>query len=276
MHVRVETDATTIQSENLVVTTMESTNLKFSSKEDKIFIGEHDTQKDFREDPIRDFESSSSGIPFADTTQIKKETKVCLCNPTNLQSTPQCSQSVERYEAYLYLLTSFFILTVAGKSYTRRLHEQQIAEAHRNDYVYATYSNHKKAWKRFAEKPAKPGKKTKQYPRSKQNFDRYRDSDSETMTPYTDFIGEDGSAKRSIGKGRGTSKFSQTDDRHWDSNAETTLTNTEDRHWDSNVETTFTMPNTADKVDMPLQLYTTADTEETSRYRNTVYCNPYR
>ena len=130
MHVRVETDATTIQSENLVVTTMESTNLKSSSKEDKIFIDEHDIQKDFREEPIRDFESSSSGIPFADTTQIKKETKVCLCNPTDLQSTPQSSQSVERFEVYLYLLTSFFVLTVAGKSYTRRLHEQQIAEAY--------------------------------------------------------------------------------------------------------------------------------------------------
>ena len=87
---------------------------------------------------------------------------------------------MERSDAYLYLLIGFFILAVAGKVYTRRRHAQQIAEAYRNDYVYATYSNHKKAWKRFAEKPAKPGKKTKQYPRSKQNFDRYRDSDCET------------------------------------------------------------------------------------------------
>ena len=51
MHVRVETDATTIQSENSVATTMESTSLKFSSREDKISIDERDTQKRFSRRP---------------------------------------------------------------------------------------------------------------------------------------------------------------------------------------------------------------------------------
>ena len=138
---------------------------------------------------------------------------------------------------------------------------------------------------------------------SRQNFDRYRDSDSETTTFNARFIGNR-PTNYSIGKGRGTAKVLRQGNRHWDSSVETTSmdsgdrhwdsndetmpnnsgkqyngydakimsTNSGDRHWDSNVETTSTMHSSTDNADAPLQLYTTVDTEETLQHNTTVYC----